>query len=119
MTNLQTIAILDDGWTYSTRVYHRGQHLTDVDIDLPENAHFKLTPDEQIERYGRVFYRIGVWEGALYDTGDPHLTPEEKARLEEANKEIIALRKSKEKVRDTDITPVEDTTRRGRPVKTS
>lgn len=93
MTNIQTVAILDDGWTHGTSVYHRGQHIQDVDVDLPENQHFSLSPDEQVERYGRVFYRVGVWEGALYDTGDPKLSPDEKKRLEEANKEILALRK--------------------------
>lgn len=118
MTNIQTIAILDDGWTHSTRVMHRGQHIKEVDIDLPENTHFHLTPDEQIEKYGRVFFRIGVWEGALYDTGDPNLTDNEKARLEEANREIIELRKAKQDMEKA-LGSDEDTTRRGRPKVTS
>lgn len=79
----------EDGFTHNGRVYLQGQS---VDVDVTQHKHFMWSAEDQIKAYGKVFYRQGAWDGPLFDTEDPILTPLERERLEAANAEIIETR---------------------------
>lgn len=85
-----TVHFVEDGLTILGKVWYRGEELTiNPDTDNWTEAHPVLSMDEyeQEERWGKRFFRPGVWRGKRIDeVDDPELTNEERAQLEKAAK---------------------------------
>lgn len=86
-----TVNFVDDGMTLLGKVWYIGEELTIVP-DTPQweeatdgrTGRMLLTfdEDEQIQRWGRRFFRPGHWKGSGFDLDDPNLTDEERLRLQ-------------------------------------
>lgn len=86
-----TVNFVEDGLTLLGKVWYVGEELTIV----PETPQWEeaidrrtgrmlltFDEDEQIERWGRRFFRPGHWKGTGFDLEDPNLTDEERLRLQ-------------------------------------
>lgn len=102
----KTFHFVEDGFTIFGKVWLRGEEVTiEEGTEYFEKAFtpdgkFKMgmTPNEQIERYGVVYYKEGPWDGLPYDLsvyergqldqdgGFIEPTPAEIAALQQANK---------------------------------
>ena len=93
------IHFVDDGFTKLGRVWLRGEHLTlnpgspqwEESLDANGRCFATLDEDEQIAKWGRRFFRQGVWRGMRLDQiEDPELTEEERVALKKAQAEFDA-----------------------------
>lgn len=88
------INFVEDGFTKLGRVWFRGEHLTlnpgtpqwEDAMDAPTGKVFALlTEEEQIARWGKRYWRPGIWKGLRLDQiNDPELTMEEREILRKA-----------------------------------
>lgn len=91
-----TINFVEDGLTLLGKVWFRGEELTvvpgtrqweEVQVVLKNGQKrnlITLDEDEQIERWGRRFFREGLWKGKRLDLDDPDLSDEERIALKKA-----------------------------------
>lgn len=83
-----TVHFVDDGLTLLGKVWYRGEELTiNPGTEQWEEAYAVLSLDEygQEERWGRRFFREGLWRGKRLDEIDDELLdPQERAQLAKA-----------------------------------
>jgi hypothetical protein len=95
--NAVTVHFVEDGLTLLGKVWFRGEELTvnpgtrqweEVQVVLKGGSKrnlLTLDEDEQIDRWGKRFFREGLWRGKrLTDIDDPELSDEERAALKKA-----------------------------------
>jgi hypothetical protein len=85
------VHFVEDGFTLGARVFYRGEEF----IAPSDSLWARLTPAQQMARYGKQLFRQGPWEGADFDLNDPALTEDDRAKL----LEIMQARKAAEPVR--------------------
>lgn len=91
-----TINFVEDGLAAFGKVWRRGEELS-VKRDTPEweatcdrdgNSWMDLTDQQQFSRWGEVRFREGLWAGRpLTAIDDPALSDEDRAALEQAERE--------------------------------
>ena len=87
----QLFTFYSDGYTHGDHVYLQGEM---VEVDTERYPHFLWDADDQMQAFGKVFWKPGPWDGPLFDTEDVTLTPAEREKLEEANERIIEAREN-------------------------
>jgi hypothetical protein len=91
---VRVVHFIEDGFTALEKVWYRGQDFSitvgspewNLTVDKVGNTWLDMTEDEQIQRYGRVMFRIGPWKGK----GVALMTEEEYlAALSDSDQEAI------------------------------
>lgn len=94
------IHFVADGFTHGNHVFLTGESTT---VDTDKYPIFDMSLEDQIKTYGAIYFKKGAWDGALFDTDDPKLSPNEKKKLEAANAKILAERMEEEKAKEAEI----------------
>lgn len=72
------IHMVDDGLTFGTKVYMRGEELA---LNPDEHTWVNYSRTKQVQLYGKALFAKGPWPYGGYDLTDPNLTASDKQRL--------------------------------------
>jgi hypothetical protein len=96
------VHFVEDGLTILGQVWYRGQEIEvtegtdawDLLVDPAVGMLLTLDEDQQIDRWGKRYFRPGAWRGNGYDTLEDldHLSEEEKIRLRQIEKDRVRYR---------------------------